>query len=375
MSALVMLILVLGTDGILPVAAAGSGAQGPADSAVALQQSTTEEYHGATFVISPNVSEHDRYAVIEGIRLGQQIIGQYLGVEHLPNVRIYILTTADDGGDSILASTFGSEIEVYTGSTTWQRLSPIERVATLVHELTHVWQNLMIAGAVEPELAWFAEGTAEAIGFQAVISLGVSDQAEVYNLMFYMVTRQADTRPLSELEGFASMTAPAYPVSYLAVQYLLGSRGLSVAAIGAVYDHLAAGETFAQSFQATFGVSVLDFYQEFEAWRVGIERVLVLDDDFERETTAPQPSAITMIALPTAATVDTQLIMVGQTTPHAECGLDLALTQHRLRRTAIANGSGEVFWLVSLPEDIQPGPGAIMISCGADAVSGSLTIT
>ena len=152
----------------------------------------------------------------------------------------------------------------------WQALSQIERVETLVHELFHVYQNLMIESAVEPELAWFAEGTADAVGFQAIFPLGVTDQDEVYNLMSYMLTEYPVATPLSQLEGFAAMEADAYPVAYMAVQYLLGSRGLSVSAIGEVYDGLAARKTFAESFETAFGVSLPDFYAEFEAWRPGI---------------------------------------------------------------------------------------------------------
>jgi hypothetical protein len=341
---------------------------------VEAQARTQDVHYGAIFQFDPGVGELDKYDVIEGIRLGQLVIAEYLGVATLPNLRIYVLGEVDSGGDSTLATTFGSEIEVYTGSEVWQFLTPIERIETLVHELVHVYQNLMIAGSFDVEPLWFAEGTAEAIGFQAVQPLGVTDQDEIYNMMGYMLNEYPVDRPLSELEGFASMDADAYPLAYIAVQYLLGSRGLSISAIADVYDGLAAGRSFGDAFASAFGITLADFYAEFDAWRASFARTDELDDDFWVDEVRSVPSALTLTSVSAQVRPDGQVMLAGQTAPGVACDLSVFIGSTIIERPAAANGSGEVYWLVSVPEGSLPGNGAFTASCGGDPVQGTFAI-
>jgi hypothetical protein len=342
--------------------------------AVGAQATPQEVVHGATFQFEPGVSELDRYDVIEGIRLGQLAIASYLEIPHLANLRIYVLNAADNGDDTTLASTVGSNIEVYTGSEVWRSLSPIERVETLVHELVHVYQNLMIEDAIAPELLWFAEGSADAIGFQAIFSLGVTDQTEVYNLMSYMLTKYPTSAPLSQFEGYGTMDADAYPVVYMAVQYLLGSRGLSVSAIGDLYEGLAAGKTFQQSFETAFGVSLANFYAEFEVWRLGIVKTALLDDDFWVLGDAPATSALALNPVPAQVSTTGQLMVSGLATPEVGCNLSVTMGTSTIQRPAAANGAGEVYWLVSMPEGMAAGSGSLIASCGGATVNAAFAI-
>lgn len=351
-----------------------AGAPLLAPGSASAQARAQEQHYGATFEFDPGVSELDKYSVIEGIRLGQLMIAQNFGIDRLANLRIKVLSDVSGDGDTTLATTFGSEIEVYTSSDVWQSLSSIERVETLVHELFHVYQNLMIQSAIEPELAWFAEGTADAVGFAAVLPLGVTSQDEVYNMMSYMLTQNPISTPFSELEGFDSMQADAYPLAYMATQYLLGSRGLPVGAIGTVYEGLAAGKPFAQAFQDAFGVTPQDFYTEFEAWRPGIVQTLRLDDDFWAEEVSATASAFVLDPLPAQVASTGQLTVTGQTAPDVSCELTVAIGPTTLQRPAESNSSGEVYWLVSMPEGTAVNTGTLTASCGAAPVSGSFAI-
>ena len=341
---------------------------------VAGAQAIPQETHfGATFRFEPGVTGLDRYDVLEGIRLGQIAIANYLGIPNLPT-QVHVLTAANDEGETTLATTFGSEIEVYTGSRIWLSLSPIERVETLVHELFHVYQNLMIEDSIDVEPLWFAEGTADAFGFQAIFPMGVTDQDEVYNLMSYMLTKYPLTTPLSQLEGYDTMDADAYPMAYMAVQYLLGSRGLSVSAIGDVYGGLAAGQTFAQAFETAFGVSLPDFYAEFEAWRPSIVKNAELDDDFWIDGAVTTTSALTLAPVPALVPATGQLMVSGQTAPEVTCTLDITLGSSTMQRPAESNGAGEVYWLVSMPEGTLPGDVAFTAACGGTPVSAQFAI-
>lgn len=350
------------------------GAPALTPGAVDAQARAQEQHYGATFEFDPGVSELDKHDVIEGIRLGQRMVAENFGIDHLANLRITVLSDVSGDGDTTLATTFGSEIEVYTSSSIWKALSPIERVETLVHELFHVYQNLMVESAIEPELAWFAEGTADAVGFASILPLNVTDQNEIYNMMSYMLTKYPIAIPLSQLEGFDSMLADAYPLSYMAVQYLLGSRGLPVGAIGAVYDGLAAGKPFAQAFQEAFGVSLQDFYAEFEAWRPGIVQTTRLDDDFWAEEVTQAASALHLDAVPAQVPVSGQLMVTGQTVPDVRCDLTVAIGTTTMQRPAESNSEGEVYWLVSLPEGTAAGAGTMTASCGGAPVNASFAI-
>lgn len=351
---------------------AGMPAMAPVS--VGAQLRAQEVHFGATFQFDPGVSELDKFDVIEGIRLGQIVIADYLGVSALPNLRIYVLGDAASGDDSTLATTWGSEIEIYTGSPVWRSLTPVERVVTVVHELVHVYQNLMIIDALDVELLWFAEGTADAIGFQAILPLAVTNQDEIYNMMSYLLTKYPVTISLSAFEGFDSMDADAYPLAYVAVQYLLGSRGLSVVAIGDVYDGLAAGQTFAASFQQAFGVSLADFYSEFDAWRLSFVKTRELDDDFRTDDVVSTVSGLTLAHVTGQVPSSGQLAVTGQTTPLVACELAIAIGTGIIQRPAESNGAGEVYWLVSMPEGTVPGSGTFTASCGGSPVSGSFAI-
>lgn len=363
------LVMVIGS--LSSVAASVGGAEPVARLAA---QPVQETHHGATFYFDPGTDDLDRYDVIEGVRLGQDIIGLYLGMPSIPNLRIYVLATADEESDTTLASASGTEIRVYTGSETWQVVSPIERVQTLVHEMVHVYQNIMIETAVDPEPLWFAEGTAEAIGYQAIFSIGVTDQQEIYNLIGFLLQTDPIATPLSALEGFDSMDASAYPLAYIAVQYLLGSRGLSVAAIGEVYRAVAAGATFSDAIAQVFGVTLDQFYAEFEGWRPGISLGSELDDDFWGSEFPPAVSEVSLTQVPASVRPGGQLTVVGATAPNGSCLLDVSFGTGPVQRPAVANGAGEVFWLVSVPDGAAPGPVALQASCGGPAALASLTV-
>ena len=130
--------------GIIPAASSESmtstTSTSSAPSAVPLQA----ELEGVTFWFDPGVTEADREDVIEGIRLGQAVIANYLGLENLYEIQVTVLETANADRPDAVASTLGFEIEVYAGGESWQYAPRLIRIETLVHELTHVYQNQLL---------------------------------------------------------------------------------------------------------------------------------------------------------------------------------------------------------------------------------------
>jgi hypothetical protein len=171
------------------------------------------------------------------------------------------------------------------------------------------------------------------------------------------------------------MTADSFPLAYVAIQYLLGSRGLSVSVLGDVYTQLQQGIPFGQAFQSTFGQSIDQFYADFEAWRPTLQQETELPDDFWPTDGTTQPAAITMQTVPPTAARDQQIVAVGKTLPLNACDATLQLGASSLERQTYSNGEGEVFWLITIPADAPTGPATLTFSCGSAPTTSQIVIS
>lgn len=331
--------------------------------------------HGITFCFDTNLPERDRSDITEAVRLGQDVIAQYFGNPDMSGVRINGFSTVSSDGDESLATTLGRSIAVYAGSDVWQGIPPLERVQTLVHEFFHVYQNAMTENSDAIVPLWFTEGTAEAVGFQAVSQLGVTDQAGLYAMSAYSLTNYPVNQSLADLAASDSLTADSYPLAYIAVQYLLGSKGMSVSALGDVYTALENGSTFEQAFQTVFGETLDQFYTDFEAWRPSFQKVNQLPQDFWPNDGSGQPSAVAIQSAPSTAARDQQIVVVGATGSLTSCTSTLQLGASSLQRQTYANGSGVVFWLITIPSDAPVGASTLTVDCGAAPATAQIAIT
>ena len=171
------------------------------------------------------------------------------------------------------------------------------------------------------------------------------------------------------------MGADAYPLAYIAIQYLLGNKGLSVSSLGDVYTRLADGATFDQAFQTAFGESLDQFATAFEAWRPTLQQETELPDDFWPNDGTTQAAAITMQTVPQTASRDQQIVAVGKTLPLNACDATLQLGASSLERQTYSNGEGEVFWLISIPSDAPTGAASLTFSCGSAPATSQITIS
>ncbi|HET9660398.1 MAG TPA: hypothetical protein VFP05_08700 [Thermomicrobiales bacterium] len=331
--------------------------------------------NGIDFCFDADLPERDRDDIAEAVRLGQDVIAQYFGDPAMTGVRINGFSTVSSEGDESLATTLGRSIAVYAGSNVWQSIPPVERIQTLVHEFFHVYQNMMTENSDAVLPLWFTEGTAEAVGYLAAAQLGVTDQTEFYDMAAYSLTEYPLPETLEDLQPVGSMTADAYPLAYMAIQYLLGSKGLSVSALGDVYTELANGAPFEQAFQTVFGETLDRFYIDFGAWRPTLQSETELPDDFYPNDGTTQPAAITMQTVPQNAARDQQIVAVGKTLPLTECDLTAQLGAVSLERQTFSNGEGEVFWLLTIPPDAPAGPASLTFACGSAPTTIQLTIS
>lgn len=335
----------------------------------------SETHHGIAYCFDPELTARDRADIVEGVRLGQRVIELYFGDPAMDDTQITGLQHVSPFGDGLLATTRDRAIAIYAGSEVWRLTAPIERIETLVHEFFHIYQNVMTAERDVAVPLWFTEGSAEAVGYLATSQIGVTDQAEFYASSAYSLTAAPFVGTLADLDAVGSMDASAYPLAYIAVQYLLGSRGLSVSSIGEVYRALQAGSTFADAFTTVFGVSPDAFVAEFEAWRPNFQQVAEAPDDFWPITGFAQPSAVTLQQVPAAVAPDEQMIVIGATAPLAGCTATVQFGAETIERETYANGEGLVFWLVTVPADAVAGPGTVTAGCGGTLAAGSFVVT
>lgn len=350
----------------------GPGEAAPTPSANSCQ---TEVIHDIAYCMDPALSERDRGDIIEGVRLGQDTIAAYFGDPDLGSIQITGLQGVSPFGDGLLATTRDRSIAVYAGSVVWNGVAPVDRIETLVHEFFHIYQNVMTKENDSPVPLWFTEGTAEAVGFLAAAQIGVTDQAEFYAMTSYSLTVNPFAGTLADLDTPSSMGADAYPLAYVAVQYLLGSRGMSVSALGDVYTLMQDGADFDDAFTQVFGLPPDQFSDEFEAWRPSFQQVTELPDDFYPPNGQTVAAPVTLQMVPQMVARDQQLIVTAATEPLVSCDATLQLGMGTIDRETVANGEGNVFWLFSIPADAPAGAAQVTVDCGTGPVSAPLNIT
>lgn len=331
--------------------------------------------NGITFCFDPNLPERDRSDITEAIRLGQQVIEHYFANPDLTGVRVNGFSTVSTDGSESLATTLDRSVAVYAGSHVWQSIAPIERIQTMVHEFFHVYQNTMTSESDTFVPLWFTEGTAEAAGYLAAAQLGVTTQEELYDLAAYSLTEFPVSGTLETLRPSGSMNADAYPLAYIAIQYLLGSRGLSISAIGDFYTQIADGASFDQAFESVFGSTVAQFTADFDAWLPTLKNVTELPADFWPTDGTTQPAPVAIRSAPAQADPNQQILIVAGTEPLTDCTGTFQFGSDTLNRQTFSNGNGELFWLVTIPSDAPAGPAKVTLSCGSTPVSTQISIT
>ena len=144
-----------------------------------------------------------------------------------------------------------------------------------------------------------------------------------------------------------------------------------------VFDEIGNGATFEDAFADTSHVSVDQFCADVEAWRATLAPV----DDYPPDLVVYQgedlPSEVAFASAPAQAEPGQQVLVTANTTAAANCDLNMTVDRRSgpIFSETFANGSGEAFWLVIVPENALPGQVSVEISCGAAPVSRQLTIT
>jgi hypothetical protein len=198
----------------------------------------------------------------------------------------------------------------------------------------------------------------------------ISDTSDLEALFDHLLWISAPPVSLPQLESpsvFYAHDAGVYQLSYFAVDHLLAHTGMNLTTIDSYYARLREGASFEESFRAAFGLSTQQFYEAFEDVQGTLGTTQFPPDDFILLEGTHIPSPVSLSVAPTVLVRDQQFLFVAHTSPGIVCRLRIVLDgagASLVDQPTFANGSGELFWLVTLPADTALSSGTLSASCG-----------
>ncbi len=326
-----------------------------------------------TFNITPGVSEHDAGIAIEGIRLAQDFFVQRLGVDISIPLHVTVLPTADDDAPTRLAVTDEDRITVFTGSEGWNMTSPAERYAVIVHEYTHFYQYLLLREHNFDSPAWFDEGVAEFLSTVATSEWGVIQQSDFdtyWGAILALAPPEESLKQLESWDVYQQSEGAVYPMSYFAVKALF-ENSTDYTPLNTVYTLMGAGQSFDTAFTLAFGITPDEHYARVEEQI----RNMPVSEDFPDDIMVYEPiervTKFVVTQLPVSLLSGEQVLIRGTAMPASVCTVDLIDTgtgETLIERTTMADGTGDVYWFMTIPDG---NPGSLMnvsMACGGEPV-------
>jgi len=233
---------------------------------------TAPDPAGLTFTIDAGVNAKDIALVHQGV----QHVSAYLeafagGMRRQPaNVHVYV----GDGTQRYCCLTIGDSFEVVTSNPAWATpaaaapdtwTADTERTELAAHEYVHLWQFAIGGDQCMVGVRWIAEGMAESFAYRSLIADGVIPAANLDTFTRRQLLTATNHVTLQSLETSFPPNANPFAVSYLAVDRLLATKGLS--AMRDWCARVGGGQDWRQAFGAAFGETTNAFYSRFEAFR------------------------------------------------------------------------------------------------------------
>lgn len=326
---------------------------------------------GVTYSVSSGVSNSDEDYVREGISLAFSYLDEAYQTDLGTNLVVNVRDTAHPTDPGILAFANGEYLVVFTGSPSWDYMAPALRLEVIVHEFVHIFQYEQGGEASYDVPMWFIEGMAEYVAFDVVQRLNVISPAAVFDEQAWSVNQVGNNLPtldeIEDIDDYQSSSGPVYSLSYLAVSRLVDRTSLGHLRL--FLQTMRTAATWQSAFQSVFGIAPADFYQEFEQW---------LAEDLFAPARQPAPFAplssegvdadARFVASPESAEAGKQLVVIAATKPNASCRIELRDGNgNRVDRIeTMADGTGLVFWLDTVPDEIAGGEATYVIGCGGE---------
>lgn len=224
---------------------------------------------GVTYQFDPAVGISDRAIVAEGINRANCFLETIVGGNAMFP---FTAKVSADTGDGACCSAGGTDLNIHTQHPAWtngyHNVYPWSLNANdqkiLIHEYTHLWQSNLGCLRYYNSSTWVYEGMAEYIAYQTMVHDGLMTSANVNTFQTSVVKYNA-LPPLSEMETAVPPSNGGYSVAYLAIGQLVARAGFP--ALRDFCSRVGAGQDWHQVFLATFGISLAEFYSQFEQYR------------------------------------------------------------------------------------------------------------
>lgn len=219
-----------------------------------------------TFSFDAGVTAKNESDIRAGVSLGASYVQRTLGGDISRSITVFGHTGTSPYGACCFArgnTEFHIYVEHFVWNTSFVAPVDVERRKIATHEYIHLWQSARNCVGWPTVPVWFYEGMAEYGGFAAIIDAGLISASQVRSYQIGGLRQTPSDRTLQSTEA----TASDYSVSlvYMALDRLLIGRDFVV--LRHFCDTVAAGQDWRQAFLDVFGVSVPDFYVQFEEYR------------------------------------------------------------------------------------------------------------
>jgi hypothetical protein len=227
---------------------------------------------GVTFQIDAGVNAKDIALVHQGVQHASAYLDRFVGgTRRTPStVHVYV----GDGSQRYCCLTVGNTFEIVTSNLAWSSppaaapdtwTADTERTELAAHEFIHLWQFSIGGDRCMVGVRWIAEGMAESFAYRSLVADGLIPQANLDTFTKRQLITAPNRVTLQSLEVSWPANANPFAVSYLAVDRLLGAKGLP--AIRDWCTRVGSGQEWHQAFAASFGETTDAFYARFEAFR------------------------------------------------------------------------------------------------------------
>ena len=210
------------------------------------------------FNVDAGVPEAEERLMRESATFAREYFRKQTGfyITNRPRIHLDLSRTTGPIGEAN-----GRDITLLLGNRVWPRLTRVDKIAVVCHEVFHLMQFALARGASSPVL-WLIEGAAEYASQMAVIDSGLRTKAEFENRAIREVV--ATPQPPLAIAG-RSPNATEYALGALAADLLAGERGIPP--LADYYRRLADESSPLAAFEAAFGETRPAFEARFEVWR------------------------------------------------------------------------------------------------------------
>jgi hypothetical protein len=228
--------------------------------------------------IQKGVTAREVGAVRRGVVLVQRFMRRALGRTVRGPVEARIARPdrcrrTDSSDREVIGQGSAGFICVDTANVEWQVLintDPPAATAVSAHEYVHVLQAELgcLPDGDDKRYEWIVEGMATHFAWRALQAAGIASDAHVRRAIRRDGAYDHSSGPLREYEVKGGRTAQ-YALWHAAIRWLLHDTGRTDAALHDFCARVGAGSRWRTAFARSFGLSVVEFYARFEAWRPG----------------------------------------------------------------------------------------------------------